>query len=218
MGDHSPAPVLFWLALAVLWFGLSSVMLSGLVDRRTLQLGLSQSGARLLLSRLTVVLSLSVLQCLLAWSIIAKVAALRAPGLPTLGFLVLTSVVGMALGLLIIALAPQPEAAWIGLSAAVLFLGLFGGLWPPPLHLPVIPSAVPSRWAFEGLLLLESGENSGNDLAQAYFPADSLRMGLTADALALVFLLIGLVAASGFVVISAQTGPQELPVPPAVDR
>ena len=82
MGDHSPAPVLFWLALAVLWFGLSSVVVSGLLDGRTLQLGLSQSGARLLLSRLTVVLSLSVLQCLLAWSIIAKVAALVRPGFP----------------------------------------------------------------------------------------------------------------------------------------
>jgi pSer/pThr/pTyr-binding forkhead associated (FHA) protein len=217
-GDHSPAPVLFWLALAVLWFGLSSVMLSGLLDGRTFHLGLSQSGATRLLLRLTVGFSLTVLQCLLAWIIVARVAALDAPGLTTLVFLILTSVVGMALGLLIIALAPQPDAAWIGLSAVVLLLGLFGGIWPPPLHLPVIPSAIPSRWAFEGLLLLESGEDPGNDLAQAYFPADSLRMGLTADALALVFLLIGLVAACGLIVISAPRGPQELPASPAAHK
>ena len=74
-----------------------------------------------------------------------------------------------------------------------------------------IAAAMPSRWAFEGLLLLESerhaattlpdeaGSDRADDLAEDFFPADSARMGPKADAMALGFMLIGLAAAAGFI-------------------
>ncbi len=65
-------------------------------------------------------------------------------------------------------------------------------------------SRSPSRWAFEGLLLLESQETANLDLAETYFPADSQRMGLRADTMALVFMLIGLAGAAAFISVSAK--------------
>ena len=63
---------------------------------------------------------------------------------------------------------------------------------------------MPSRWAFEGLLLLEPPPDTSRpgsqgpepdrerDLAEEYFPADSERMGPEADGIALASMLIGL--------------------------
>jgi hypothetical protein len=214
LGARAPAPLLFWLALLVLWFGLSSALLSGLIDGPTLRAGLTSAGAPLLCSRLAVVAALCVIQCLLAWGIVASFAELRAPGLLTLTFLSLASFVGMALGLLFLALTPRPESAWMILPVAILLLWLFGGLVPALLRVPVLPSAVPSRWAFEGLLLLESGGDPERDLAEDYFPAESQRMGLRADALALGFMLFGLAAAAAFMATSLRPHPPGLPASP----
>ena len=218
VGDHSPAPPLFWLALVVIWFGLTNAMLSGLVDRRVLGAGLTDAGAADLLSRLVILAGLCVAQCLVSWGIVASIAALHAPGLPALGFLVLASTVGVALGLLFIALAPRSDVAWMILPVAVLLLWLFGGIWPSLLRWPVVPGAMPSRWAFEGLLLLESAENPGKDLAQAYFPAESLRMGERADVLALTCMLFGLLAAAAFISTSPKSGQPAPPASPPADR
>jgi len=78
-----------------------------------------------------------------------------------------------------------------------------------------VSSFLPSRWAFEGLLLLQERQpvpNSDNpatdgdvpDLAEDYFPiASAQRMGLAADVLALLLMLIGLVATAAWL----STGP-----------
>jgi hypothetical protein len=83
----------------------------------------------------------------------------------------------------------------------------------------VFSGVVPSRWAFEGLLLLESEGHPrvasadgsdptvDRDLAEDYFPAGTDRMGVKADAMALTFILIGLVAAAAFISASAQPDP-----------
>ena len=67
---------------------------------------------------------------------------------------------------------------------------------------------MPTRWAFEGVLLLESphhpppatvdGSASApeRDLAEDFFPADIRTDGPAADAMALASMLIGLAAAS----------------------
>ena len=72
-------------------------------------------------------------------------------------------------------------------------------------------AAMPSRWALEGLLLLESAHHpaplipggsdirANRDLAEDYFPADSEQMGPRADAMALGSMLIGLAAAAAFI-------------------
>ncbi|MGC8641247.1 MAG: FHA domain-containing protein [Isosphaeraceae bacterium] len=216
LGNHSPAPVLFSVALAVIWFGLTNALLSGLMDQRVLRAELPDAGAPELLSRLVVLAGLCGLQCLVSWGIVASIAALQAPAGPALGFLVLAATVGMALGLVGIALAPRANLAGVLLLAPVLLLLLLGG-WPSLLRLPVVPALSPSRWAFEGLLLLESSARPENDLAQAYFPAESLRMGETADALALAFMLFGLLAAVAFMATSTRSRQPGLPASPPAD-
>jgi hypothetical protein len=154
-------------------------------------------------------------QCLLAWGIVAAMASLKAPGVSALALLLLASAVGLALGVLLLALVPRPEVAWAILPLALILLWLFGGEWRPLATMPapaaLISSVVPTRWAFEGILLLESDQRpaeadapgaapvTDHDLAESYFPADTVRMGVKADAMALFFMLIGIAAAAAFI-------------------
>jgi hypothetical protein len=93
---------------------------------------------------------------------------------------------------------------------ALLLLG--GGAWPlarMPAVARVAAAAVPSRWAFEGLLLLEAGRTAAadGDLAEEAFPADSERMGVQADVMALALLAIGLAAVAGFIAHARRQAP-----------
>jgi hypothetical protein len=90
---------------------------------------------------------------------------------------------------------------------------LGGRLRPVPelgLPLRLAAGAMPSRWAFEGLLLMEADAVSTApvsadladvpaDVAEPYFPAARERMGAMADALALGFMVIGLAATAAFI-------------------
>jgi hypothetical protein len=70
---------------------------------------------------------------------------------------------------------------------------------------------MPSRWAFEGLFLLEADQHRAiaapdetdtsqtHDPIEEYFPVDSERMGITADAMTLGSMLIGLAAVTLFI-------------------
>jgi hypothetical protein len=58
----------------------------------------------------------------------------------------------------------------------------------------------------------ESDAAAGRDLAEEFFPAKTDRMGLRADALALVSMLIGLAGAVAFISVSSRP---ELWPPPA---
>ncbi len=209
VGMKNPAPILFWLGLAAIWFGLADAVLGNLLDPAQLRAGLSSVGAPALALRLLILVALCALQCLLAWIVVANMAALKAPGPPVLALLVLASAVGLALGLSIIVLSPRPALAWALLPVIVFLLWLFGGQWRPLHRMPaagVVSNFLPSRWAFEGLLLLQERQpvlksddpvtgDDVPDLAEAYFPiASAQRMGLAADVLALVLMLIGLVA------------------------
>lgn len=130
------------------------------------------------------------------------------------GVLLLAAAVGLSLGLAINALIRSP-----GIAAAVLILCfaamivLGGRIWrlPPSSPAARIAAVAPTRWAFEGLLLLEShghapsvdpGEaapDRTDDLAEDFFPAGSERMGPNADAMALASMLIGLSGAAAFI-------------------
>jgi hypothetical protein len=129
--------------------------------------------------------------------------------------LVMTSLVSLFLGLAVSALVRNWAAV-----AAVLLIGFavavaLGG-WIFPLAKMTLPEqlaagAMPSRWAFEGLLLLEADHHSApvtdpetdrtpnRDFVEGFFPADSERMGVTADATALGSMLIGLVGLTAFI-------------------
>ena len=222
VGTKSPIPILFWLGLAAIWFGLADAVLGNLLDPTRLRAGLSPDGAPALALRLLMLAALCALQCLLAWLIVANMAALKVPGLAVLVLLVLAAAVGLGLGLLIVALSPRPTLAWAILPVIVLLMCLFGGLWRPVHPMSPVAGAVssflPSRWAFEGLALLEADQRqvaagaggsvpvSDHDLVEDYFPAESDRMGVRADVKALGAMFIGLTTAVAFISASSKPG------------
>ncbi len=214
------ASILFWVSLSALWFGLSNALLGNLLDREIVQAGLSPAGAGGLIARVVVLTALGGVQCALLWLVAAGMAGLKAPSAQAVGLLTLASAVGLALGLLIVSLAPSRAAAWGVVAVAVVMLWVFGApaaqLWKSPAR--IVANALPSRWAFEGLLLLESDRHdpvvspesrSGGDgdLAEAFFPADSERMGPRADAMALTFMFVGLAAGAAFISVASKPGP-----------
>ncbi len=201
---------LYWLGLAALWFGLSNAVLGDVLGSNRPRAG-SLDVARSL-RRVGRSAALGALQCLIAWIMVSRFSGPGGIGLPSLAFLILGSGVGLALGCLIGSLDLDPRMREAALALAMVSLWLFGG---GPRALPrigswakVVSNATPSRWAFEGLLLLESdrpaaGEAAasrdhprGPELAEVYFPSDSERMGTRADAMALASMLLGLSAAS----------------------
>jgi hypothetical protein len=193
-----------------------------------LRLSSRSSQTSTLLSRLIVLADLCLVQCLLLWFMVTVGSSIQAPPVPAVALLFLDSAIGLCLGLLIVGLVHRPEAVWALLVLVLIPLGLLGGKWTP-LHQfqPVIRALsgfVPTRWTFEGLLLLESYQQSvtvadpesdtiaGRDAAEEFFPAVSDRMGVKADALALVTMLIGLAGAVIFISVSSKP---DLSPPPA---
>ncbi len=214
--SRAVAAVLYWLGLAAIWFGLSNAVFGNMIDASQLRNGLAPGGGAALGSRLAVLGILCVCQCLLAWGIVSYVVGLRGPGLPVLAMLILASAVGLALGLLIVAMAPRPEIAWTIVALFMLPLLTIGDGQRAASWARTVANALPTRWAFEGLLLIESErfppkvatEDSDpvadQDLAEGFFPADSERMGATADAMALGSMLVGFAAAAGFVSLASR--------------
>jgi pSer/pThr/pTyr-binding forkhead associated (FHA) protein len=212
-GSSVPA-TLFGLVIAAVWFGLSTGVQAHLVDAPLARLGGAGSGSAGLTGRLLALVASCLAQCFVAWVIVASATGLRAASLPGLGFLALAGLAGLALGLVAISVVPRPGHAWGCVVALAAVFCLLGGLRPSLQGLPAavrpLSGITPSRWAFEGLLLLEAGEpaavrpGNGNppdgrrDLGENYFPLASARMGLAADALALVLMLIGLAALLGY--------------------
>jgi pSer/pThr/pTyr-binding forkhead associated (FHA) protein len=215
------ASILFWISLAAIWFGLSNAVLGKLLDRAAICSGLSANGASELIARLAVLIVFGGLQCTLAWLVGASIAGLQAPPVAAIGLLTLASAVGLALGLLIVCIAPGRSAAWGALGVVVVLLAVFGApglqLWRSALA-GVVANASPSRWAFEGLFLLESDRRaqavapeasatSNGDLAETLFPAASERMGTRADVMALAFMFVGLAAGAAFIAGAPKPGP-----------
>jgi hypothetical protein len=170
-----------------------------------------------------VLVILGLCQCAIAWGIVATVSGLRGPGLASVGVLMLAALVGLAAGLLLVVLSPGPAAAWAMLGPIMLVLWLFGGERQalPRMNAAAraIANALPSRWAFEGLLLLESDARPGRDpsadspptdgpdLAETYFPAETERTGPRGAAMALGFLLVGLTASAAFTARASRPAP-----------
>ena len=205
----SPAPILFWLGIAAIWFGLSTGLFGHAVNALLERTEWTRSARFVTL--LLALATLCAAQCVLVWLVASNMAGLKASTLPALSLLFLAALVGLAMGFVVLALAPRPAIAWSSAGLLLLLFSLLGGFRPPlqnqPAWLRPISGLLPSRWAFECLVLLEAGEpeigTAGNDadakkpdLAELYFPAASHRMGIPADALALVLMLIGLAGAT----------------------
>jgi pSer/pThr/pTyr-binding forkhead associated (FHA) protein len=199
------AATTFALSLAAIWSGCSLAVAEVAAGPSPARNG----------KRLAILAALCAVACALLLAIVHWGSKLKGPSLAMWGVLVLTSLVGLFLGLAVSTLV----RSWAA-TAAVLLIGfaamiaLGGWIFPlPKMSLPVqlAAGAMPSRWAFEGLLLLETAQHSApvtepetdptpnQDLAEGFFPVGSERMGVTADAMALGSMLIGLAALTAFI-------------------
>ena len=162
-------------------------------------------------SRVAVLVSVCALGCALLLAIVYWGAGLKGPWLPMWGVMAMASTVAVLLGLLAGTVVKSWQTVALGLLGCFALMTALGGwLWPlagKGLPLTVAAGATPARWAFEGVLLLESPHHHppapadgaasapDRDLAEDFFPADTERMGSAADALALGSMLIGMAVA-----------------------
>jgi ABC-type multidrug transport system ATPase subunit/pSer/pThr/pTyr-binding forkhead associated (FHA) protein len=216
----SVAVTLFLMILAALWFGCSNavreIVGEWAVYQRERMVSLRLPAY--LAAKLTILGSLCVVQGAVLLGIVHKGCSLKGPWLPLAGFLLLAALVGVALGLVVSALARSSAAAVSLLPVLLLLMVILGGAMQPPYRMNELTQlacqAVPSRWAFEGMLLLESEQQpvlqpvvaanpaypgapaqamQVQDMAEHYFPRDGHRTGITVAALALGTTLLVLV-------------------------
>jgi hypothetical protein len=207
------ASTLFGLAISAVWLG-GSLAGWGSPAGRWSSGRESSLEARVLVSpavRFAAIGGLLVAQCAVLLAIVHWGSGLKGPWASMFGVLVLAAAVGLSLGLLVFSVVRTPAPAVAVLVVAFVAMTAMGGrIWRLSASGPGSPiaAAMPSRWAFEGLLLLEGerrrppdvpDEKAGPDLAEDFFPIASERMGPTADAMALGFMLIGLAGAAAFV-------------------
>jgi hypothetical protein len=165
--------------------------------------------------RIAVLASVCAIGCATLFAIVYWGSGLRGAWLSMYFVVLITAFIGLFLGLMIELLVPRPGiVATVLLTVFIVMAGLGGRLWPlqgmiSPVR--VIAAATPTRWAFEGLLLLESAEHQApavpaeasdplsQDLVECLFPANSDRMGAQADTLALVFMAIGMAGLAAFI-------------------
>jgi hypothetical protein len=206
----------FVLALAAVWLGctlgLAELALARWPNRR------EQPDLRSFFvdcaSRLAVLVAACALGCALLLGAVYWGAGLKGPWLQMWAVLAMASTVGLLLGLLVSTAVKSWPAVALVLAGCFALMAAFGG-WFWPLSARSLPvrlasAATPTRWAFEGVLLLESPQHAApatfanpastldRDLAEDFFPADSERMGVLADAMALGSMLLGIAAALAF--------------------
>ncbi len=216
----------FLMALAALWFGCSNaareIVAERAIYRRERMVNLkipSYVG-----SKFTVLGGLCLIQCAVLLAIVHRGGGLHGPWLGMFFMLLLTSLVGLGLGLTIFSLARTTEVAIALLPLVLLPLVILAGILQP-LHEMSAPArllaqVMPSRWAFEGLLLMEVEDRPSStpfasdsnrlskeaeaadpmptedarprqhDMAEQYFPCEDERMGSRASGMALVTMLI----------------------------
>jgi hypothetical protein len=141
-----------------------------------------------------------------------------------LGLLWLGSGAGLTLGLLVAAVAPRPAVAWAAVALLAIPLWGLGGESTVWRRLPGWAKGAagfsPSRWTFEGLLLIatervpvpaDAGAGPGagprGDLAEPDFPVETDRTGPLAVTLALGAMLLGWGAVAAFIAAETQPPP-----------
>ena len=222
---RQPAAAAFALALAALWMGGSLAMVGG-TTRRTpgreasIDLGSSWISFGKRLALMTLICSGASAGLTV---VVHRGSGLEGSGAAMGGVVALTSLVGLFLGLAVSGTVRNlAAAASVLLTAFLAMLALGGSIWTlPEMTSPTrsLANAMPSRWAFEGLLLLQTANHSApataeptenapdNGLVERFFPASSERMGVLADSLALGSMLIGLLAMILFRAAGKATAP-----------
>jgi pSer/pThr/pTyr-binding forkhead associated (FHA) protein len=210
---HGIAATTFALALAAIWLGCSLAVAAVAARRSAVPVG----------KQLPILASLCPVACAVVLAIVYWGTGLKGPWLAMWGVLVMTSLVGFFLGLAVSnPVRDRMAAISVVLICFVAMFALGGWVWPlPRMSAPVqlVAEAMPSRWSFEGLYILEMDQRRApvtsketdvgpnHDFVEEFFPADSERMGVTADAMALGSMLIGLMALTAVISALSRAGP-----------
>ncbi len=221
--SNSLAMTLFLLVLSAIWFGCSNavrdIVGEAAIYRRERMVGLSIGSY--IASKFTVLAGLCVVQCAVLLGLVAWACEFQGSRAAMFALVLVLSTVGVAIGLAISALARTTEVAIAMLPIVLLPMVILAGLMLPvhkmPRSVSLMANSMPSRWGFEGLLLLENqGRKSFSapvqtksegptvaapametrDWAEDYFPAEKHRLGVVAAWAALLVMLAALAAAT----------------------
>jgi hypothetical protein len=225
--DQAVGKTVFLVTLASLWFGCSNaareIVGEWAIYHRERMINLLVPSY--IASKLTVLGGLCILQCAVLLGITHWGCSLKGPWLPMFLVLVLVSFVGVAIGLMLSALARTSEVA-IGLLPIILLpMIILGGalMTVDQLRYPALSYAIPSRWAFEAALLLEAdkqprcppmqlpvlapgapaaADKGGQDMAQDYIPP-KYRFGVRKSMIVLL-LLWSIAVAAVYVILRSR--------------
>lgn len=192
------ATTTFLMALAAIWFGCSNaareIVAERAIYRRERMVGLSPGAY--LASKLVVLSGLCAIQCGILLAIVRAGCRLEAPAGGAWLTLFLAANVAVVIGLGLSAVVRSAEAAASVLPLVILPLVILGGILLPIADLPgpanLLADAMPSRWAFQGLLVSEANARANielppssdrpvldepriEDLAEPWFPRDGWR-------------------------------------------
>jgi len=205
--------IMFLLSLASLWFGASNAVREIVGEwaiyqrERMVNLRIPAYVA----SKFAVLGGLSVIQCAALLLIDFIGCGLHAPFLFLYLVLLLSALVGVAVGLLLSALARSSEVAIGLLPIALLIMVLIGGSVLPIHEMPKFTQYLcmgnPARWAFQSMVVGEAGHrkeatnpiptepgkaNAPEDMADRFFKKDSRQSAIVPVlALMTIFLLLG---------------------------
>lgn len=173
------ATTMFLLGISALWFGSSNsardIVAESAIYRRERMVGLGIPSY--VAAKLTVLSLLCLFQCGVLLAIVGWLASLAASWTVLYASLFIAATVGVAVGLTISAAARTGEVAAGILPLVILPMVILGGILLPlhelprsPMPMRFIASTMPSRWAFEALLIPETNSRPSLD-AQGTPPA-----------------------------------------------
>jgi ABC-type multidrug transport system ATPase subunit/pSer/pThr/pTyr-binding forkhead associated (FHA) protein len=155
---------LFLMSLAALWFGASNAVREIVGEwaiyhrERMVSLRIGPYVA----SKFAVLGLLALFQCLTLLIIVDVGFGLKAPRVSVLLMLMMAALVGTTVGLILSAMAKTNEVAIALLPIVLLPMVILGGAIQPVHNMHSAPrlisNVIPTRWGYEGLLLIESRE------------------------------------------------------------
>ncbi len=184
-------------------------LLCGLAAGRPLSAGLQRWAVRAGVAALV-----CLVECLIVWALSLTFNGNLGHAMAILGLLGLGSAAALAMGLTLSPIIPRTPLTWV--AATVLFVPLLGlggeaKVWKAlPGWAKTLGELNPSRWTFEGLLLIDSDRRSTasdaeDDLIEPYFPAKTDRTGPRTVTHALLAMILGWGTAAVFNAAAAST-------------
>jgi len=160
------ATAIFMMAMSALWFGASNAVREIVGEwavyrrERMVNLGIPAYVA----SKFTILGALCSIQCLAILGIVHYSCDLKAGFFISYCFVFTTALIGVGIGLVLSAVAKTSEVAIAALPIILLALFILGGMIQPINRMNKLmqfASVVdPARWAFEGLLVLDSNKRT----------------------------------------------------------